>query len=91
GRGSDVGLDDFFSNGGNGVGLNVGLLGNSGGDGGGFDEYGDGDRFDECGNGGRLSWYGSDGCGDGSSIIDSNRHQFIIGKQIDIFDTGLFW
>ncbi|CAG8722345.1 15320_t:CDS:1, partial [Funneliformis caledonium] len=91
GRGSDVGLDDFFSGGGNGVGLDVGLLGDGGEDGGKFDGYENGGGFNGCRDGGRLGWYRSDGCGDSGSIIDSNRHQFIIGKQIDIFDTGLFW
>ncbi|CAI2175956.1 10953_t:CDS:2 [Funneliformis geosporum] len=44
-------------------------------------ELGVGFLDNDGGDGGEFN-----GCEDSGGIIDSNRHQFIIGKQIDIFD-----
>ena len=75
---SDVGLDGF--------------------NGGGVGGCGDGGRVGGCGDGGGVGGCGDGGgvcgCGDGGGFVGgfvgTKRRQFVIGKQIDIFNTGLF-
>ena len=40
-------------------------------------------------DGGGIGGY-EDGSGFVSRFVDTKRHQFVIEKQIDIFNTGLF-